>query len=123
MTANGWLQIGVFLLSILAVTPLMGRFMTRVFQGERTWLDPLLRPIERLIYHADSNRVHGFLLAKGHFSTNKIVAAGQVASTDAEGFQIGACEAFFIGADGMRQRPVNIKKDKVHGSIKDFHSD
>src|SRR3989442_3777771 len=50
MTANGWLQIGFFLLAILAVTPLLGRFMTKVFTRQRTWLDPLLRPIERLIY-------------------------------------------------------------------------
>jgi K+-transporting ATPase ATPase A chain len=50
MTANGWLQIGVYLLAILAVTPLLGRFMTRVFGRERTWLDPVLRPVERLIY-------------------------------------------------------------------------
>ena len=52
MTANGWLQIGVYLLCIAAVTPLLGRFMTRVFNRERTFLDPLLRPIERLIYRA-----------------------------------------------------------------------
>jgi uncharacterized protein YrrD len=44
-----------------------------------------LGSIERLIYHPDTNQVHGFLLAKGHFSTNKIVAAGQVASTDHDG--------------------------------------
>src|SRR6266851_9076099 len=52
MTINGWLQIGVFLLAILAVTPLLGRFMTRVFNRERTWFDPVLRPIERLIYRS-----------------------------------------------------------------------
>jgi K+-transporting ATPase ATPase A chain len=50
MTANGWLQIGVYFLAILAVTPLIGRFMTRVFNRERTWLDSVLRPIERTIY-------------------------------------------------------------------------
>src|SRR5438552_7983059 len=50
MTANGWLQISVYLLAILAVTPPLGRFMTRVFNRERTWLDPILRPIERLVY-------------------------------------------------------------------------
>jgi len=50
MTANGWLQIGVYFLAILAVTAPLGRFMTRVFTRERTWLDPVLRPIERLIY-------------------------------------------------------------------------
>src|SRR5258708_27307790 len=50
MTANGWLQIIVYLLAILAVTPPLGRFMTRVFNREHTWLDPMLRPIERLVY-------------------------------------------------------------------------
>ena len=50
MTSNGWLQIGVFLLSVAAVTPVLGRFMTRVFNRERTFLDPILRPIERLVY-------------------------------------------------------------------------
>ncbi len=50
MNANGWLQIGVYLLVILAVTPPLGRYMTRVFNRERTWLDPVLRPLERAIY-------------------------------------------------------------------------
>ena len=50
MTVNGWLQIGFFLLAILAVTPVLGRFMVRVFTRERTWLDPVLRPIERLVF-------------------------------------------------------------------------
>jgi len=52
MTLNGWLQIGVFLLAILAVTPLLGRYMARVFMRERTWLDTVLRPVERLIYRS-----------------------------------------------------------------------
>jgi len=52
MTANGWLQIGAFLAAILAITKPMGRFMTRVFTGERTWLDPVCRRIERFIYRA-----------------------------------------------------------------------
>jgi len=52
MTLNGWLQIGLFLVAILAVTRPLGRFMARVFGRERTWLDPVLRPIERLIYRA-----------------------------------------------------------------------
>ncbi len=50
MTANGWFQIVVFLLLIFAVTKPMGVFMTRVFNRERTFIDPVLRPIERLIY-------------------------------------------------------------------------
>ena len=40
MTANGWLQILVYLLAILAVTPLIGRFMTRVFARERRAMGP-----------------------------------------------------------------------------------
>jgi len=50
MTVNGWLQIFVFLGLILLVTKPLGVFMTRVFAGERTFLDPVLRPIERLLY-------------------------------------------------------------------------
>jgi len=50
MTANGWFQIALFLALILAVTKPMGVFMARVFNRERTFLDPVLRPIERLIY-------------------------------------------------------------------------
>ncbi len=50
MTANGWFQIAVFLLLILAVTKPLGVFMTRVFNRERTFMDPVLRPVERLLY-------------------------------------------------------------------------
>jgi potassium-transporting ATPase potassium-binding subunit len=50
MTANGWFQIALFLALILAVTKPLGVFMARVFNRERTFLDPVLRPIERLIY-------------------------------------------------------------------------
>ena len=50
MTANGWLQIVVFLLAVLAVTPLLGGFMARVFSRQKTFLDPVVRPLERLIY-------------------------------------------------------------------------
>ena len=50
MTINGWLQIAFFLLLILAVTKPLGVFMTHVFNREKTFLDPVLRPVERLIY-------------------------------------------------------------------------
>ena len=50
MTANGWFQIGLFLLVILVITKPMGVFMVRVFNREFTYLDPVLRPIERGIY-------------------------------------------------------------------------
>ena len=50
MTANGWLQIGLFVTAIFLVTKPLGVFMVRVFEREKTWLDFLLRPIEKLIY-------------------------------------------------------------------------
>src|SRR5215467_1065451 len=50
MTINGWLQILVFFAVVLAVTKPAGIFMTKVFSRERTWLDPVLRPVERLLY-------------------------------------------------------------------------
>ena len=50
MTAIGWFQIVVFLLVVLALTKPLGIFMARVFNRERTFLDPALRPLERLIY-------------------------------------------------------------------------
>jgi K+-transporting ATPase ATPase A chain len=50
MTGNGWLQIVFFLALILLVTKPLGIFMVHVFNRERTFLDPLLAPVERLIY-------------------------------------------------------------------------
>ncbi len=50
MTFNGWLQILLFFLIILAVTKPLGVFMAHVFNREKTLLDPVLRPLERLIY-------------------------------------------------------------------------
>ena len=52
MTTNGWMQIAVFLALILAITKPLGVFMARVFNRERTFLDPVVRPIERLLYRA-----------------------------------------------------------------------
>ncbi len=59
MTINGWLQILFYFLLILLVTKPIGVFMARVFNREKTFLDPVLRPIERLIYKltgVDENR-------------------------------------------------------------------
>jgi K+-transporting ATPase ATPase A chain len=50
MTFNGWLQIIVFFAFILLITKPLGIFLTNVFNRERTFLDPVLRPVERLIY-------------------------------------------------------------------------
>jgi K+-transporting ATPase ATPase A chain len=50
MTANGWFQIGFFVLVIFLITKPLGVFLARVFSGEKTFLDPVLRPIEKLVY-------------------------------------------------------------------------
>ncbi len=50
MTVNGWLQILFFLALIFAVTKPLGIFMARVFSREKTFMDPVWRPVERLLY-------------------------------------------------------------------------
>jgi K+-transporting ATPase ATPase A chain len=50
MTANGWLQFAIFSLILLASVRPVGLYLARVLEGQRTWLDPVLRPFERLIY-------------------------------------------------------------------------
>src|SRR5437016_7604955 len=50
MSANGWFQILLFFGLVLLVTKPLGVFMARVFSRERTFMDPVLRPIERLLY-------------------------------------------------------------------------
>jgi K+-transporting ATPase ATPase A chain len=50
MTADGWLQILIFFGLVLAVTKPLGLFMARVFNREYTFLDPVARPLERMLY-------------------------------------------------------------------------
>ena len=50
MTSLGVLQIFVYFLILLALTKPMGIFMARLFEGERTFLHPVIRPFERLVY-------------------------------------------------------------------------
>lgn len=50
MTSNGLLNIIVYFLIILAITKPLGLFMAKLFEGERTFLHPVLRPVERVIY-------------------------------------------------------------------------
>jgi potassium-transporting ATPase potassium-binding subunit len=50
MTAIGWVQIVLYCAIVVAITPVLGAYMTRVFSGERTFLSPLMRPIEVGIY-------------------------------------------------------------------------
>jgi K+-transporting ATPase ATPase A chain len=50
MSVNGWLQFALYSLILLATVRPVGIYLARVLEGERTWLDPVLRPVERLIY-------------------------------------------------------------------------
>jgi K+-transporting ATPase ATPase A chain len=64
MTLNGWLQIAIFSLVIIALVKPVGAYMTHVFAGDRTWLSPALRPLERAIYAlcgVDEKREQGWV--------------------------------------------------------------
>jgi K+-transporting ATPase ATPase A chain len=50
MTGIGWLQILLFLVVLIALTKPLGTYIKRVMEGESTWLDRLLKPVEELIY-------------------------------------------------------------------------
>ena len=52
MTAQGWLQIALYLAVLTALTPVLGAHMARVYSGRRVFLSPLLAPVERLAYRA-----------------------------------------------------------------------
>jgi K+-transporting ATPase ATPase A chain len=50
MTTNGWLQIAIFFLLILACAKPLGSFIATIIEGKKNFLSPILRPVERLIY-------------------------------------------------------------------------
>src|SRR6266545_1664678 len=50
MTANGWIQIGLYALVIFAITKPVGLYMFRVFEGERQPLPRFIGPLERVLY-------------------------------------------------------------------------
>jgi K+-transporting ATPase ATPase A chain len=64
MTANGWLQIVIFFALIVLLTKPLGLYMFKVFSGERTWLSPVLHPVERGLYAVsgvDESKEQGWL--------------------------------------------------------------
>jgi K+-transporting ATPase ATPase A chain len=50
VTLDGWVQIALFSVIVILITRPFGGYMTRVFAGERTFLHPILRPVERAVY-------------------------------------------------------------------------
>ena len=64
MTINGWLQIAFYFVVLTALVVPLGRFMAQVFEGERTFLSPVLRPVETALYRVsgvDEKREQGWL--------------------------------------------------------------
>ena len=56
MNIFSWLQLILYIVVLVALAKPLGTFMAQVYQGERTFLDPVLRPVERLIYRASGVR-------------------------------------------------------------------
>ncbi len=50
MTLNGWLQLILYFVVLLVLVKPLGAFMARVYEGQSTWLDRIVGPVERLIY-------------------------------------------------------------------------
>jgi len=64
MTLTGWIQIVVLIAVLTALAPLLGGYMARVYQGQRTGLAHVLAPVERLLYGAlrvDSDEEHSWV--------------------------------------------------------------
>jgi K+-transporting ATPase ATPase A chain len=65
MTVIGWIQILLYCAIIIAITPVLGGYMTRVFNGESNFLSPLLKPVEIVIYKiagVDERREQSWLI-------------------------------------------------------------
>jgi potassium-transporting ATPase potassium-binding subunit len=65
MTLIGWIQILIYCAIIIVITPVLGGYMTKVFSGERTFLSPVLHPVEVVIYKiagVDERREQGWLM-------------------------------------------------------------
>jgi K+-transporting ATPase ATPase A chain len=67
MTANGWIQIALFCLAIIVCVKPLGLYMARLFEGERTFLSPILGPVERGIL-----RLSGVKGEEQHWTTYTI---------------------------------------------------
>ena len=50
MTAAGWIEIALYAVVLIALTPLLGGYMARVYQNEMVALTRVVEPVERLLY-------------------------------------------------------------------------
>ena len=62
MQASGWIQLVLFVVALVAITKPMGLYLMRVLDANgKTWLDPILKPLERLTYRlmgVDAGKEH-----------------------------------------------------------------
>ena len=57
MQASGWLQLALYVVALALITKPMGLYLLQVLDANgKTWLDPVLRPLERVTYRADGRR-------------------------------------------------------------------
>jgi K+-transporting ATPase ATPase A chain len=75
MDLYAMLQYGVFLLIVTALVYPVGSYLTRVFAGESTWLDPGLRPLERLCYRLAGIDAHHEMDWKEYASAFLVLSA------------------------------------------------
>ena len=74
VTLNSVLQVVIFLVLVLLITKPMGLYLTRVFNGERTWFSPVLVPVERVLYRLsgvdelEEQKWYGYVIAMLVFS-------------------------------------------------------
>ena len=68
MKANEAIQLVLYFGLLIGLTPVMGGFMARVFAGERTFLQPMLKPIERWIYRLGGVRADEEMSWKRYFA-------------------------------------------------------
>lgn len=75
---QGWIQIALTLLLILAITPLLGGYIARVYLGQKTILDPIFNPIDRFIFSASGvqskSQMNGWQYARAILYSNLVMA-------------------------------------------------
>ena len=79
MTVSGWIQIVLLVVVLTGVTPLLGGYMARVYQGERLALTRLLGPLERTAYRALAPRPRRRAEVDGVRALAALVQLGELA--------------------------------------------
>ena len=109
---NEIIQVVLFFGLLIAPTPPLGRFMARVFQGEKTFLHPFLGPVERLTYKLTRVAPEEEMSWKGYFS-GRIALQRRWAALDLPGFTNDAIVAAIEPAEAP-QCPMGFGAQHRH---------